>query len=403
MKLQSLIASVLDAQNNDIAKKPVGLLREMIDEIPVIENFTSIITGIRRCGKSTLMLQILKKINEPVLFLNFEDIRLSGFATSDFNRLNAEIEKRQIKILFFDEIQIVDKWEVFINQKLNEGYFVFITGSNASLLSIELGTHLTGRHLSLELYPFSYNEFLLFNQFENNVENFDDYLQTGGMPEFVKNRRNIILQQLVDDILFRDVAIRYNVKNVSGLRELTVFLVSNSGNPVTARKLTDLFGITANSTVSDYFGYLKNSYLVDFIPQFDFSIKAQNRNPKKVYATDLGIYQTIKTTFTKDYGRQLEIAVFLHLRRKHKEIFYFNKQGECDFVVMDKGKVSKCIQACWQVDEMNMKREIDGLISAINFFALKEGVIVTHDQTDLFEVEGISIVLMPAWKYMISE
>ena len=403
MKTQSLIASVIDAQKNEIAKKPRGLLREIIDDVPVIENFASIISGIRRGGKSTLMLQILKRTEKSALFLNFEDIRLSGFETPDFTRLNTEIENRQVKILFFDEIQVIDKWEVFINQKLNEGYLVFITGSNASLLSKELGTHLTGRHLSLELYPFSYNEFLAFNKLENNVKSFDDYLQTGGLPEFVKNRKANILTQLVNDILYRDIAVRHNIRNVNGLREMTVFLVSNIGKPVAARRLTGLFGITATSTVTDYFSYLKDSYLVDFVSQFDFSVKAQSRNPKKVYTTDLGIYHQIKTTFTDDYGRQLENAVFLHLRRKHQEIFYYNKQGECDFVVMNKGRAIKCVQVCWQVDDMNMKREIQGLKSALDFFGLKDGVIVTHNQTDLFEIESVSVKLIPAWKYMIND
>jgi uncharacterized protein len=403
MKSQSLIASVIDAQKNEIAKKPRGLLREIIDDVPVIENFASIITGIRRGGKSTLMLQILNKTKGDELFLNFEDIRLSGFETSDFTRLNAEIENRQVKILFFDEIQIIEKWEIFINQKLNEGYLVFITGSNASLISKDLGTHLTGRHLSLALYPFSYQEFLAFNKLENNVKSFEDYLQTGGMPEYVKNLNPNILMQLVDDILYRDIAVRHNIRNIDGLREMTVFLMSNIGKPVAARRLTGLFGITATSTVTDYFAYLNNSYLIDFVPQFDFSIKAQSRNPKKVYVTDLGIYHQIKTTFTEDYGRQLENAVFLHLRRKHQEIFFFNKQGECDFVVMNKGKAIKCVQVCWQVDDMNMKREIQGLKSALGFFGLKHGVIVTHNQTDLFEIEDISIKLIPARKYMITD
>lgn len=402
MKSQSIIASVIDAQKKEIDKKPLGLQREIINDVPVVKNFSSIVSGIRRCGKSTLMLQTIKRTRGKVLFLNFEDIRISGFDTSDFSRLNAEIENRQVKILFFDEIQIVDKWEIFINQKLNEGYLVFITGSNASLLSKELGTHLTGRHLSVELFPFSYKEFLAYNKLENNVESFDDYLQTGGMPEYVKNRMASILIQLVDDILHRDIAIRNNIRNINGLREMTVFLMSSIGKPISARRLTGLFGITATSTVTDYFAYLINSYLVDFVPQFDYSYKAQSRNPKKVYALDLGIYHQTKTTFTDDLGRILENAVFLHLRRKNQEIFYFNKRGECDFVIMNKNKADKCIQVCWQVDDMNMKREIDGLMGALDFFGLKEGVIVTHDQTDFFEIEGISIKLIPSWKYMMS-
>ena len=401
MKSQELISSVIDAQKAEIEKKPEGLPRELLNDIPVIENFASIITGIRRCGKSTLMVQVLKKQENNGLFLSFEDIRLSGFETSDFSRLSAEIETRKVKTLFFDEIQIVDKWELFINQKLNEGYRVFITGSNASLLSRELGTHLTGRHLSTELFPFSYTEFLAFNKLPDSVDSFDEYLQTGGMPEYVKNRVGAILQQLIDDILYRDIAVRHNIRNIDALRELTVFLISNMGKPVSARQLTGLFGITAAATIIDYFAYLQNSYVVDFIPVFDYSVKTQIRNPRKVYAIDPGIYHQIKTTFTNDHGRQLENAVYLHLRRKYKEIFYYNKNGECDFIVMKNGRPQHCIQVCYNLNDMNMERELQGLKSAIDFFKMKEGVIITHDQTDLFEIKGTIIKLIPAWKYFL--
>jgi predicted AAA+ superfamily ATPase len=400
MKTQEVISSVIDAQKADIDKMPEGLSREILNDVPVIENFCSIITGIRRCGKSTLMLQILKKRKGKSLFLQFTDIRLSGFETSDFSRLNAEIEKRNVKILFFDEIQIVDKWEIFINQKLNEGYLVFITGSNASLLSRELGTHLTGRHLSFELHPFSYTEFLAYKSLENSINNFNDYLQIGGMPEYIKNNSGIILQHLVDDILYRDIAVRHNIRNVNALREMTVYLVSNIGKPVSARRLTGLFGINSTSTVTDYFAYLKDSYVLDFVPQFDYSIKTQSRNPKKVYSMDLGIYHQIKTTFTEDYGRQLENAVFLYLRRKYKELFYFKKSGECDFVVMNKGKIDRCVQVCYRIEDLNMKRELDGLRSAMDYFGMKEGVIVTCDQSDLFDYEGVTIKLMPAMNFL---
>lgn len=380
---------------------PDGLSREILNDIPVIENFCSIITGIRRCGKSTLMLQILKRLKGESLFLKFEDIRLSGFETSDFSRLNAEIERRAAKILFFDEIQIIDKWEIFINQLLNEGYLVFITGSNASLLSIELGTHLTGRHLTTELNPFSYSEFLAFKKLENNIDSLNEYLLTGGMPEYIKNNQGIILQHLVDNILYRDIAVRHNIRNVNALREMTVYLLSNIGSPVSARKLTGLFGVSSTSTVTEYFAYLKDSYIIDFVPQFDYSIKVQSRNPKKVYATDLGIYQQIRTTFTEDYGYRLENAVYLHLRSKYKNIFYFKKKGECDFVVMNNGKASGCIQVSYRIDDLNMKRELEGLKSAMDFFGMQEGVIVTYNQSDLFDYEGALIKLIPAIKYLI--
>lgn len=400
MKSQNIIASVLDSQKAELAKKPEGLQREIARDVPVIKNFATIITGIRRCGKSTLMLQLLKERKEKSLFLNFEDIRLSGFDASDFTRLNKEIEHRRVKILFFDEIQIIDQWELFINQKIDEGYQVFLTGSNASLLSRELGTHLTGRQLSVDLYPFSYIEFLAFNKLKNNVENFNQYLQLGGMPEYVKNRRGVILQQLVDDIIYRDIAVRHQIRNVNGLRELTVYLVSNIGKPVSARSLTGLFGITSTSTIIDYFAYLRDSYLIDFVPFFDYSIKVQSRNPKKVYTTDPGIYQQINTSFTDDLGRQLENAVYQHLRRGTGNIFYFKRKGECDFVVLQKGKAVSCIQVCHEVDDINMNRELLGLRSALDFFGLKEGLIVTHNQSDHFEIEGLSVKLIPAWQFI---
>jgi predicted AAA+ superfamily ATPase len=166
------------------------------------------------------------------------------------------------------------------------------------------------------------------------------------------------------------------------------------------RELTWLFGIAATTTIIDYFAYLRDSYVVDFVPRFDYSLKAQNRNPKKVYAIDLGVFLQIKNTFTEDVGRQLENAVYLHLRRKHKEIFYFNKNGECDFVVFNKGKALQCIQVCHKVNYMNMERELKGLENAMEFFGMTEGVIVTHDQTDVFDIEGYAIELIPAWKFL---
>ncbi len=400
MKTQEVISSVIDAQREDLDKVPEGLTRELLGDIQVIPNFCSIISGIRRCGKGTLMLQLLKKYKGESLFLKFEDIRLAGFETADFARLDAEIKKRGVKFLFFDEIQVVEGWEIFISQKLAEDYLVFITGSNASLLSKELGTRLTGRHLSYELHPFSYSEFLRFGKLKNNIHNFNDYLNVGGMPEYIKNKRGIILQQLVDDILNRDIAVRHNLRSVDGLREMTVFLVSNTGNPVSARKLTGLFGISSTTTVTDYFSYLKDTYLLDFIPQFNYSVKAQIRNPRKVYAMDLGIYHQVKTTFTDDHGRILENAVYLHLRRLNKDLFYFAGKWECDFVIVEKGKANACIQVCYILDDLNMKRELNGLKAALDFFGLKEGLIITQNQKDVIEYEGVTAKLVPALEYI---
>ena len=176
MITQEQIAGVIDSQWDVFLRKDTGLRRDALNKLPVIETYATIVTGIRRCGKSTLLLQLLKERFSNAIYLNFEDTRLAGFEISDFARLGNEIIKRKINVLFFDEIQIVSGWEMFIHQKLNEGYQIFITGSNASLLSKELGTHLTGRHISCELFPFSYNEFISFKKLENNSDSLNDYL-----------------------------------------------------------------------------------------------------------------------------------------------------------------------------------------------------------------------------------
>ena len=216
---QEEISSVIDAQTNVFLNKTSKVKRDAFPNIPIIENFATIITGIRRCGKSTLLLQVLQDKFKDALYLNFEDIRLTGFDATDFIRLEKEISRRGIKVLFFDEIQLIRRWEIFIHQLLNQEYQVFVTGSNASLLSKELGTHLTGRQLSMELFPFSYPEFLDFKALSPNKESAIAYLKTGGMPEYVKNNHPQILSNLLNDILIRDIAIRHGIRDIETLKK----------------------------------------------------------------------------------------------------------------------------------------------------------------------------------------
>lgn len=186
MITQSVIAEVVDSQNELWFKKENGVLREKLQEIKIYEGFANIITGIRRCGKSTMLHQILSLVSGKSLFLNFEDPRLSAFETDDFRRLDSELKNRKIKNLFFDEIQMLENWELYVRQKLDENFRVIVTGSNAALLSKELGTKLTGRHLSTELFPFSYHEFLRFKKLKNNLNSITTYLKDGGFPEYLK-------------------------------------------------------------------------------------------------------------------------------------------------------------------------------------------------------------------------
>lgn len=400
MYRQEQIAEIIDLQTKDFVQKSDGVVRTALPLVPQIENFATIITGIRRCGKSTLLLQLMKKKWKNALYFNWEDIRLAGFETDDFSRLHSEILKRDTKVLFFDEIQLVENWEMFVHQLLREGFLVFVTGSNASLLSQELGTHLTGRHVSLELFPFSYIEFCQLKGFDYDLNSFELYMQTGGIPDFAKTGEKAILQNLINDILIRDIAVRYALKDIESLKRLTAYLFTNTACLVSANKLTETIGLKSASSILEYFSYLKNAYLVDFVPQFSYSAKTQLRNPKKVYAMDLGLVNAVASTFSSNFGRKLENLIYLHLRLKNKEIFYFKEKGECDFVIKTEGVISHAIQVCSEMNDENFNREFAGLMAALEYFNLSEGVIVTTNQSDEFNKNGKKIRLVPAYLFL---
>jgi predicted AAA+ superfamily ATPase len=372
-----------------------------------VPDFTSItrhaliISGIRRCGKSTLLQQINKTFKDQTLYINFEDPRLSGFDITDFNRLQEIISANGINILFFDEIQNIEKWETFVRFRLDEGYRVFITGSNASMLSRELGTKLTGRHISKELFPFSYNEYLEFSGERANAVSVDRYSKSGGFPERLKTGMQEVMMNLFNDIVFRDIALRYNVKNTTSLQQLAVWLMSNSGKQISGNSLRKLFSIGSSSSIMEYLSHFSDAYLFFFIPRFSYSQKVQIVNPKKVYTIDNGLIEANSLSFTDDNGRLLENMVFMHLRRKTKEIYYYSENKECDFVVLKNGKLSDLIQVCWQLDQDNLHRELAGLAEAMIFFNVNKGLIITHDQSDSFIKNGKTMTAIPFYKWAI--
>ncbi|MCZ2392767.1 MAG: ATP-binding protein [Chitinophagales bacterium] len=392
---QEIIADIIDNQNTVWIERDQGVLRNKLEEIKLHQGFATIITGVRRCGKSTLLRQLLPTVVGKSIFLNFEDPRLTGFEIDDFRRLDKELEKRAIKNLFLDEVQMLNKWEVYVRQKLDEGYNIVVTGSNASLLSKELGTKLTGRHLSYELFPFLYSEYLQLREVEESLEKLSEYLKDGGFPDYIKTKIPLVLQQLLDDILLRDIAVRYGVRDAQSLRRLAVYLLSNIGKPISASKLSKNLEIKATSTILEYFAYMEDAYLVQFIPKFSYSLKTQIRNPKKVYAIDLGVFTHNSVVFTDDWGRRLENLVFLHYRRKGRQLYYFNEKKECDFVVFNKDKLDELVQVCYHINEDNLKREIEGLEEAMNFFDVQEGKIITFNQTDEYNIKGKKIKLIP--------
>lgn len=390
------IKLVVAAQKANLQNKEKGLKRAALSQIPDLSAYAMIVSGVRRCGKSTLLFQMLEDRYPDAFYLNFEDPRLYGFELSDFIKLDQVILDLGSRVLLFDEIQIIDGWERYARQKLDEGYKMVITGSSASLLSMELGTKLTGRHITKELFPFSFSEFTAFRNQQPTATSMENYLDTGGFPEYVKQHEDEILHYILEDILIRDIAVRYGIRDVKSLQQLALHLLSNVGNLITANRLKSLMDVGSVSTITDYLSYLEGSYLVHFVPKFDYSHRKQMVNPRKVYAIDTGLAKVNSASFTKDDGRMLENLVFLHLRRAYRSIFYFAGKGECDFVIVEKGTVTKVIQVCYRLTPDNMKRELNGLDEAMRFFGLAEGIMVTLDQTDHFEFEGRMVQVVPA-------
>lgn len=402
MILESVITHVVEQQRNRLTLRDNGLKRELIPAIQNLSSHALIISGVRRCGKSTLLMQMMKeKDDESVLYLNFESPHLYEFLLSDFTRLDNVIEHKGAKTLFFDELQLVKGWEMYVRQKLDEGFKVIITGSNASLLSNELGTKLTGRHITQELFPFSYSEFLAFKRLTSSAESLRIYMLTGGFPEFVKTGDEEQLATLFNDVLIRDIVTRYGIKDIKSLQRLASYLISNVGNRITATKLKQPLTIAATSTIMIWFSYLELSYLVFFLPMFSHSTKAQLINPRKVYAIDLGLIDVVSNTMTEDTGRKLENLIFLHLRRKYTELYYFDEKGECDFVAMKNGTVVKLIQVCYELTADNLKRELNGLLQAMRFFDQHKATIVTFANTDFIVEDGFEIEVIPAYNYLL--
>ena len=400
MILRSQIEQVIDNQFRQTISKKDEIQRETVASITPIDRFASIITGLRRCGKSTLMQQVAKRYPQnDILSLNFEDINLTGFEADDFKRLYSLVSEKGVHNLFFDEIQIVKGWEVFIHQLLREGHNVFVTGSNASMLSAELGTHLTGRHISTELFPFSYHEYLTYNKKNASENSLMQYLVDGGMPEYLSSKDKRVLLALLDDVLIRDIAIRHNIRNIEPLKKLTSYLLTNIAKPYTASRLTSVADNMATSSVIDFIAHLRDAYLIDSIGLFSNNVRTTQRNPKKVYAIDTGISNAVSLSPTADYGRLLENHVFLCLRRQHKgHIYYYQGAGECDFVVSDShNRPTALFQVCLRLTDENLSREVGGLREAMAQLGIPSGTLITLSDEDRLQVPEGEIKIVKAY------
>lgn len=400
MLAKQVISEVVEIQAELHKKKKTGTPRSALEDLKLYDSFVLIICGIRRCGKSTLLNQALKsKFTQPV-FLNFEDPRLAAFELSDFLRFDEIVKEIEPDVIAFDEIQNVPQWEKYIRSKQDQGQKIIVTGSNASMLSKEFGTLLTGRYIIKELFPFSYEEYLNFTSESAGVQSFSKYLNAGGFPEYLKTNDPEILNRLIDDILLRDITLRFGVRQHFMLRQLTLYLVSNIGKCLSLNQLKNLFSVGSVNSISNYIEWLEDSYMIFSIPKFSFSVKKQIYNPRKIYCVDTGLAGANSLSMSKDQGRKLENLVFLHFRRNRKTIFYYAEKNECDFIIVEKGQPLEAVQVCLQLTSDNLDRELKGLVEAMTELNLESGLIITFDQEDSFEVNGKVVKAIPAWKYL---
>jgi predicted AAA+ superfamily ATPase len=227
-------------------------------------------------------------------------------------------------------------------------------------------------------------------------------MQTGGFPEYIKSGNVDILRSLIDDILYRDIVTRYNVRDVSSLKRLMSYLLFNAAKLTSPSKLKDIASVKSPSTVLDYFSHFESSYLLQLLPKFSFSAKSQMLAPKKVYICDTGLIKAGTVLLTENYGYLLENIVFSHLRRQSKELFYYNENNmECDFVELEQGKIKRLLQVCWDLNFDNEEREINGLVDALRYFKQSKGYIITADQKDKIYREDLIIEVVPAYEFFV--
>lgn len=377
-----------------------------------------IISGIRRCGKSSLMFLIKEKmrLNEPeYCYFNFDDERIIADIEilEDLYNLHIEIYGKE-PILFLDEIQNIDNWEKFVNRVYEQGIKIFVTGSNAKLLSSEISTSLTGRNKLIELYPFSFSEYLRFIGRDYNLsritpksksllkKDFNHYFETGGFPLVVKENDLELINAYFQDILYRDIISRYKITQVNEIKQIGLYFASNIGKLFSYSTLQEISGVKSLSSIKDYLYYYEQTYLYFYLKKFDFSVKKQIMNPKKVYTIDQAFAHRLGFNFSENKGRILENIVFLELLRRGKEVYYHVGKRECDFIVKEGLNIVEAIQVSYQIDINNYEREFQGLQEAMDTYKLKNGLILTYDNEKSHIPDNVGIKVIPVWEWLLN-
>ena len=377
-----------------------------------------IISGIRRCGKSVLMQQIRDRLVEKDFFFNFDDERLANFKLDDFQKLQecfVELFGEQ-HTYYFDEIQNIAGWERFVRRLYNAGNKIIITGSNARMLSRELGTHLTGRYIQVEIYPFSFQEYLAMNEIPVNaktlytttgratmVKSFVKYMECGGFPKFLQDGSVSYLTSLYESIIYRDILTRNGLTNEKEMLEMMFYLASNATKRVTYSSLGKVVGIQHPDTIKNYLEYIQQTYLISQLFRYDPSVKKQMMSPKKIYFVDNAIIKRIGFNATENNGVFLENLVFIELKRRGWDVYYYADKKECDVIVRKGLHISDAYQVTLKMDSpQTREREIAGVREAMQAYSLSKGYILTFEGKETINFDDGTIVeVIPVWEWIL--
>lgn len=415
-------------QDTGIEREGLENAMKLVD----IEGMATIVLGVRRAGKTYLTKQILRRKMEEygkgqTLYVNFEDKALEPFIDEDildeiYRAYRYEINRDKPVFIVLDEVHRVEGWERWVRTmtERKEAVKIIITGSGSRIISPRLATVLTGRKTTYNLFPLSFKEFLAFKGlrlkeymgFETVEPMLLEYLEYGGFPAAVlakeKEQKRVVLQEVYDDIITKDLMERFNLREENTLRKAAYLVLNNFSKYVSIRKIRNSLKTIMKvdispSTLSNYLEYFERAYIFCFIPIYSLNIKDQMQYPRKAYSIDTGIINAILPRFSLDAGLIYENAVAVELLRRGKEIYYWKgDRNEVDFVIKNGIEVESLIQVTYAVDRDGIKdREINGLLRAMDEFKLNEGLVITGNFEGKEEIGGKRIVYIPMWKWLL--
>lgn len=413
MIAQNIIEEVVLEQARTFRNKKKGIKRFVDFNYLLNSHLISVISGVRRSGKSTLMRQIAE--NYPNYnYVNFDDERFINFEVTDFRILMIVWQKRSdAKVIFLDEIQLVEGWERFLRRLFEEEYKIYVSGSNSKLLSSELATHLLGRYQKIELFPFSFKEYLLFKQIDYHtlytetqskiLLALDHYINGGGFPEYLILNDGEYLKHIYNDIIHRDLIVHFKIKNSTAFKQLAQYLFSNLSKETSYNGLKNTLKFSSSTTVSEYVSYLEQAYLCFEIFKFDFSLKKQIVYNKKIYVIDNGLRNVVAFKNSSDTGRLLENLVYIELKRRQKEVYFYKTKENYKVVFLIREQNLILIQVSYSIADVETEyREKRALFSAMKELSITNSVILTYNEEKLIEEKDYKINVIPIWKWLLS-